>query len=91
MAEYTLGIIAISTDMNKPILETVFLIIALLLVNYLSTLFMFCLFIFHEYWLMLRNGNPLQCSCLENPRDGRGSLVGCRLWGCTESDTTEAT
>ena len=22
---------------------------------------------------------------------GRRSLVGCRLWGCTESDTTEAT
>ena len=22
---------------------------------------------------------------------GRGSLVGCSLWGCTESDTTEAT
>ena len=22
---------------------------------------------------------------------GRGSLVGCRLWGCTEADTTEAT
>ena len=22
---------------------------------------------------------------------GRGSLVGCRLWGCTESDRTEAT
>ena len=22
---------------------------------------------------------------------GRGSLVGCRLWGHTESDTTEAT
>ena len=22
---------------------------------------------------------------------GRGSLVGCPLWGCTESDTTEAT
>ena len=36
------------------------------------------------------NGNPLQCSCLENPRDG-GSLVGCSLWGRTESDTTEAT
>ena len=36
------------------------------------------------------NGNPLQCSCLENPRDG-GSLVGCRLWGHTESDTTEVT
>ena len=77
------------------------------------------------------NSNPLQCSCLENPRDrgtcwaanhgvaegqtrlseftfthwrrkwqptpvflpgesqGRGSLLGCRLWGRTESDTTE--
>ena len=35
------------------------------------------------------NGNPLQCSCLENPRDR--SLVGCCLWGCTESDTTEVT
>ena len=72
---------------------------------------------------------PLQCSCLENPRNGGawwaavygvtqsrtqlkqlsssieiptpvflpgesqgwGSLVGCRLWGHTESDTTEAT
>ena len=22
---------------------------------------------------------------------GMGSLVGCRLWGCTESDRTEAT
>ena len=22
---------------------------------------------------------------------GLGSLVGCRLWGCTESDTTEVT
>ena len=36
------------------------------------------------------NGNPLQCSCLENPRDG-GAWLGCRLWHCTESDTTEAT
>ena len=82
------------------------------------------------------NGNPLQCSCLENPRDGGawwaavygvhtesdmteatslslftlmhwrrkwqptpvflpgesqgwGNLVGCHLWGRTESDTTE--
>ena len=34
------------------------------------------------------NGNPLQRSCLENPRD-RGAC-GCRLWGRTESDTTEA-
>ena len=44
-----------------------------------------------QKWLCmsLGNGNPLPCSCLENPRDG--SLVGCRLWGRTESDTTEAT
>ena len=35
------------------------------------------------------NGNPLQYCCLEKPRDG--SLVGCRLWGCTESDTTDVT
>ena len=35
------------------------------------------------------NGNPLQCSCLENPRDG--SLVGCHLWGRTESETTDMT
>ena len=37
------------------------------------------------------NGNPRQCSCLENPRDGGATrlLVGCRLWGRTESDTTE--
>ena len=33
------------------------------------------------------NGNPLQCSCLENPRDGEPG--GCRLWDHTESDTTE--
>ena len=41
------------------------------------------------------NGNSLQCSCLENPRDGEGGgeagLVACNLWGRTESDTTEAT
>ena len=36
------------------------------------------------------NGNPLQCSCLENPRDG-GSLMGFCLWGRTESDTTVVT
>ena len=31
------------------------------------------------------NGNPLQCSCLENPR------FGGAWWGRTGSDTTEAT
>ena len=28
---------------------------------------------------------------LRGEPQGRGSLVGCRLWGHTESDTTEAT
>ena len=28
---------------------------------------------------------------LPGESQGRGSLVGCCLWGCTESDTTEAT
>ena len=34
------------------------------------------------------------CPChlfLPGESQGWGSLVGCRLWGCTESDTTEAT
>ena len=34
-------------------------------------------------------GNPLQCSCLENPRDG--GVWWAAVWGHTESDTTEAT
>ena len=28
---------------------------------------------------------------LPGESQGRGSLVGCHLWGCTESETTEAT
>ena len=35
------------------------------------------------------NGNPLVF--LPGESQGRGSLVGCRLWGRTESDTTKAT
>ena len=35
------------------------------------------------------NGNPLQCSCLETPRDGKPG--GLPSMGRTESDTTEAT
>ena len=34
------------------------------------------------------HGNPLQYSCLENPR-GQRSLVGCSPWGGKESGTTE--
>ena len=36
------------------------------------------------------NGNPLQCSCLENPRD-RVAWWAAIYGGRTESDTTEAT
>ena len=35
------------------------------------------------------NGNPLQCSCLENPRDGAAWWAA--VYGLTQSDTTEAT
>ena len=35
-----------------------------------------------------RHGNPLQCSCLENPH-GQRSQLGYSHWGLKESDTTE--
>ena len=35
------------------------------------------------------NGNPLQCSCLENPRDGEAWWAA--VYGVTESDTTDTT
>ena len=34
------------------------------------------------------HGNPLQCSCLENPY-GQRSLEGCNPWGHKESDMTK--
>ena len=41
------------------------------------------------------NGNPVQNTehspvFLPGESQGWGSLVGCRLWGCTEWDMTEA-
>ena len=39
-----------------------------------------------------KSGSVAQMEVLEKLKSqGRGSLVGCCLWGCTESDTTEAT
>ena len=35
------------------------------------------------------NGNPLQCSCLENPREGEAWWAA--VYGVAESDMTEAT
>ena len=35
------------------------------------------------------NGNPLQCSCLENPRDGKAWWAA--VYGVTQSDITEVT
>ena len=39
----------------------------------------------------LKGKIPHQQVFLPGESQGRGSLVGCRLWGRTESDTTEAT
>ena len=40
------------------------------------------------YWRRKRQPTPV---FLPGESQGWGSLVGCRLWGRTESDTTEAT
>ena len=39
-------------------------------------------------WRRKRQPTPV---FLPGESQGQGSLVGCCLWGCTESDTTEAT
>ena len=44
---------------------------------------------FHFHAIGEGNGNPLQCSCLENPRD-RGAWWAA-VCGVVESDTTEVT
>ena len=42
----------------------------------------------YMHWRRKLHPTPL---FLPGESQGQGSLVGCRLWGCTESDTTEAT
>ena len=39
----------------------------------------------------VERGMATHSSILAGESQGHRSLVGCRLWGCTESDTTEAT
>ena len=44
--------------------------------------------IYRCYWRRQWQPTPV---FLPGESQGRGSLVGCRLWGCTQSDMTEAT
>jgi len=44
----------------------------------------------HTYWAYIPNPSLFQVVEWTESQ-GRGSLVGCRLWGRTELDTTEAT
>ena len=46
-------------------------------------------FTFHVH--ALEKEMATHSSFLPGESQGQGSLVGCRLWGLTESDTTEAT
>ena len=50
--------------------------------------------IYTHYFVACQQSNaqnsPCQTLTVREPQ-GRGSLVGCRLWGHTESDTTEVT
>ena len=48
-------------------------------------------FTFTFHFHALEKEMATQSSVLAWRIPGRGSLVGCRLWGRTESDTTEAT
>ena len=48
-------------------------------------------FIFTFHFHALEKQMATHSSVLAWRIPGTGSLVGCRLWGCTESDTTEVT
>ena len=62
--------------------------------NYILALAKFITSTFFNSWLCLvcwrRKWQPTPVF-LPGESQGRGSLVGCRLWGRTESDTTEVT
>ena len=45
-------------------------------------------YIYELLYIQKRQPTPV---FLLGESQGRGSLVGCRLWGHTESDTTEVT
>ena len=47
-------------------------------------------FPFTFHFLALEKEMATHSSVLAGESQGRGSLVGCCLWGRTESDTTEA-
>ena len=48
-------------------------------------------FTFTFYFHALEKEMATHSSFLPGESCGQGSLVGCRLWGHTESDTTEVT
>ena len=48
-------------------------------------------FTFTFHFHALEKEMATHSSFLPGESQGRGSLVGCCLWGCTELDTTEAT
>ena len=48
-------------------------------------------FTFTFHFHALEKAMAAHSSVLPGESQGRGSLVGCRLWGRTESDTTEVT
>ena len=43
----------------------------------------------HVQWALATTAVVISCLLLPGDAQGRGSLVGCRLWGPEESDTTE--